>query len=154
MLSRKPTKPAHERAIANWDLTKRLIFETFHAFWKRVTAHLPMPGTEAGDEASYCEWTEGFDTYQGMRNAAGLKSGIVRKIDSTGWINEATYFENKKHGLCFWWINGYDYAFRAYILEHGEQKACIQWKSDWSEYHSSGNKALILENGGLSLLKP
>ena len=154
MLSRKPTKPANEGAIAHWDLTKPLTSETYHAFWKRVTAHLPMPGTEAGDEASYSEWKEGNETYQGMRNAAGLKSGIVRKIDSYGNINESTYLKDKLHGLCFWWYNHPTVAFTTYIFEHGEQKAWIEWKSDWSEYRSFGNKELILKNGGLSLLKP
>ena len=88
-----------------------------------------------------------------MRNAAGLKSGIVRTVYSNG-INEATYLKDKKHGLSFWWVNHSTMAFKATIFEHGKDKAWIQWKSDWSEYNSRGDKELILKNGGLSLLKP
>ena len=120
---------------------------------------MPMPGTEAGDEAPYVEW-EAKDAdgnvckYFGMRNAAGLKSGIVRTIDCVGTIEEATFFEDKRHGLSFWWTNNsYSNAFEANIFEHGEQKAHISWKSDWSECRSR-DKELILKNGGLSLLKP
>ena len=77
-----------------------------------------------------------------MRNAAGLKSGVVRSVNKYG-INEATYFEGKGHGLSFLWY--YDNTFVAYIFEHDKEKAFIWWNKDWSEDESSGNKALLID---------
>ena len=132
----------------------------FTTFWQKVSSDLTMPGTEAGGDASYVEWTgkmHGSDCkFQGMRKA-GAKHGIVRTISKNGgWIEEGTYCDDKNHGLSFEWPNHPidTIAFRAAIFDHGEEKAEIWWKADWSEYHSSGNKELILENNGLSIFKP
>ena len=82
----------------------------------------------------------------------GQKHGIVRTISDGGWIREATYCEDKLHGLVFtWWGNFI--AFDAAIYDHGQLKSCIIWKDDCSEYDSK-NKEMILENNGLSLFKP
>ena len=110
---------------------------------------------EAGDEASYNEWEdENGNKCQGARKLDGARHGIVRKIDSDGgWIEEATWYEDKLHGLSFTWLNGNYIAFEARIYDHGKQKARIIWKSDWSEYDSR-NKELILMNNGLSIFKP
>ena len=101
-----------EKTIERWMATNMLTFDIFKAFWQKVSPHLPMPGS---DEASYLEW-EVKDKWGrkskffGMRNAAGLKSGIVRTVDSRGCIREETFFEDKKHGLCFWWIDNSTYG--------------------------------------------
>ena len=115
---------------------------------------MPFPGTKAGDEASYATWedSDGWK-YFGMREL-GLKHGIVRTISNDGWIKEETWYENKNHGLSFVWTN-YSYgAFYATIYDHGDQKARVRWRADWSEYSSSGDKDLILKNNGLSIFKP
>ena len=131
-----------------------MTIEMFKTFWQKVSPDLEFPWTQAGDEASYAEWMDGNTKYQGMRKPdGGQKHGIVRTIDRDGDINEATWYEDKLHGLSFWWIN-YTNAFYASIYYHGNLKAYIEWKDDWSEYHSSGNKELILENNGLSIFKP
>ena len=87
-----------------------------------------------------------------MRNADDQKHGIVKTIGKYGSIEEATYYEDKPHGLSFAWR--YNYAFIATIYNHGERKARIIWRDDWSEEYSDGDKELILENNGLSILKP
>ena len=145
---------AGARAIAYWNLTKRMTVEIFKFFWQKVSPDLAFPGMQAGDDASYAEW-EDEDGYkcQGMRKPGGAKHGIVRTIFG-GCIEEGTFHEDKRHGLCFWWtFDGY-LAFVARIYDHGEKKAHIWWKSDWSERYSSGDKEMILENNGLSLFKP
>ena len=117
-----------------------------------------MPGMQAGDEASYAEWEDVPDycsKYQGTRNAAGARHGVVREIDGYGnCIREQTFYEDKKHGLSFVWDSGYGPAFTARIFDHGEEKAGISWNDDWSEWESYGNTELILQNNGLSLFKP
>ena len=120
---------------------------------------MPFPGTQAGDDASPDEWEDedshGDDCkFEGMRNAARQKHGIVRTIIKNGSINEATYCEDKKHGLSFYWWDNSDTPFVASIYDHGERKALIWWNKDWSEDMSTGNKELILENNGLSIFKP
>ena len=153
MLKSKPIG-TNQKAIERWEATKRMTIEMFKAFWQRVGPHLPFPGTQAGDDASYAEWTEGSWKYQGTRNAAGQKHGVVRTIPNGGFIIESTYTEDKLHGLCFtWWNNNHGDAFDAYIYDHGEKKAYINWRDGWSE-HRSKNKEMILENNGLSLFKP
>ena len=47
-----------EIAIKRWKATNTLTFDIFKAFWQKASPHLPMPGSEAGDEASYLEWEE------------------------------------------------------------------------------------------------
>ena len=152
---------ADEAATGKWNATRRMFVPVFKAFWHKPdlplipgSLGLPFPGTAAGDNASYAEWTEGSgDKCYGMRNADGQNHGIVRTIvpGDGGWITEATYYEDEEHGLsCFWGANG----FIARFYDHGEQKAYIGWNDGWSEIYSSGNKALILENDGLSLFKP
>ena len=129
-----------------------------------------FPGTKAGDDATYTEW-EGQDwagrpcKFFGMRNAAGKKSGIVRSVLSNGRIYEATYFEGIQHGLCFvWWDYG-SAPFEAAIFEHGEEKALIMWKKDWSEVGSLNKEYFLINNrtnvfcysigdDGLNLFKP
>ena len=59
--------------------------------------------------------------------------GIVRTIFHDGSIREATYCENKLHGLSFIWDESTFYAFQASIYDHGQFKAFIQWNADWSE---------------------
>ena len=135
-----------------------MTIEMFKAYWQKVSPDLlslSFPGTKAGDEASYTEWSdEGGNKCYGMREPDGAKHGIVRTIYVDGdWIREATYCEDKPHGLSFVWRK-YLVAFEAAIYDHGQAKAGICWKDDWSEYHSSGNKELILENDGLNIFKP
>ena len=131
-----------------------LTFEIFLSFWQKVSLDLTFPGMQAGDEASYVEWTEsdGQKCY-GMRKPDGARHGIFRMIAPGQFIREETYCEDKQHGLSFYWFN-YGPAFHAAIYDHGERKACIYWKSDWSELYSTGNKELILMNNGLSIFKP
>ena len=110
---------------------------------------------EAGDEASYNEWEDVNGKNYGTRKPGDAKHGIIRTIDSKyGWIREATYCENKPHGLWFYWSNNPTIAFVAVIYNHGEQKAWIQWRDDWKEKYLWGNKEMILENNGLSIFKP
>ena len=154
MLKRKPIG-ANQKATARWEATNRMTIEIFKAFWQKVGPHLEFPLTQAGDDASYAEWEDedGFK-YQGMRKADGAMHGIVRTFySSDGCIEEATYCEDKLHGLCFFW-GDYDWAFVAIIYDHGEKKAIIMWKSDWVVLDSEGDKELILENNGLSIFKP
>ena len=143
-----------QKAIDRWKRTNMLTVEIFNAFWKKVSPDLPMPGPKAGDEASYCEWTDTDGVkYQGMRNAAGLKSGIVREVSEYGRIVEATYFEDKSHGLTFkWYNNDFSAAFQAKIYVHGDLEAYIAWRDDWSEYGFE-NKELILGSNGLNIFK-
>ena len=147
-----------EYEIERWNDTNMLTFDVFKAFWQEVSPDLHFPGTIAGDDATYSEW-EGEEygvacKFQGMRNAAGKKSGIVRSVSEYGTIQELTYFEDKLHGLAFGWNkNNYGYAFNVRILKHGEFEAHIRLRDDWSEY-SSKNKEYILKNDGLSLFKP
>ena len=109
---------------------------------------------QAGDDASWNEW-EGKDSkFQGMRKADATKHGIVRTIVPGGSIREATFYEDKLHGLCFIWGNNTYGAFEALIYDHGKIKARICWRDDWLERYSSGDKELILENNGLSIFKP
>jgi hypothetical protein len=77
---------------------------------------------QAGDDASWNEWTDkNGHKCEGMRKAGAAKHGIVRTIDSDGdFIQEATYFEDKLHGLCFFWDNHPDCAFEAFIYNYGE----------------------------------
>ena len=161
MLKSKPTG-AGKKLTARWEATNRMTIEMFKAYWQSVSPDLEFPLTQAGDEASCAEW-EGKDRFgnnckfQGMRKAGGdRKHGIVRAISNDGrFIQEATYYENEMHGLSFVWrfTNG-PIAFRAEIYNHGEEEAYITWYDDWSEYYSSGDKELILENNGLSIFKP
>ena len=146
MLLKRPTE-AGSNAISRWDSTNRVTVEILNSYWEKVSAALPMPGTMAGDGASYGEWVEGNYKYFGMRRADGAKHGVIRCVTSTGWILEQTCFEDKKPGLCFVWYcdSMITTAFQAIIFEHGEQKAYINWKSDWSEHYSSGNKALLTD---------
>ena len=126
---------AGEAETANWKRTNRMIVDIFNAYWKKVSPHFPMPGSKAGDEGSYSEWTDSNgDKCQGMRRTDGAKHGIVRSIcNGRCRITEATYLEDKLHGLCFQWINIEDWAFMATIYNRGNNKAFIQWKEDWSE---------------------
>ena len=129
--------------------------ERFTAFWRKVSPDLSFPGTKAGEEPTYNEWADGNgNKFQGMREPGGAKHGIVRTIDSVCDINEATFYEGKKHGLCLtWWDDRYPIAFMARIFDHGERKAFINWRADWSVI-TSDNKELILENNGLNIFKP
>ena len=113
MLTSKPTG-ADPIAIANWEATNRMIFEIFLTYWKNASPEdLYFPGLQAGEDASYAEWTEEKNgrTYrhQGMRKPLGFffgggeKHGIVRTIYSSGNISEATFFEDEPHGLSFTW---------------------------------------------------
>ena len=130
-----------------------MTFEIFLAFWQKVSAHLEFPGTQAGEDASYSEWTEGNHKFYGMRKVGGgQKHGIVRTIRD-GSITEATYYEDKQHGLIFVWYDHPSVAFQATIYDHGNLKACIMWREDWSVYDSMGDKELILGNNGLSIFK-
>ena len=133
-----------------------MTIEIFKAFWQKVSPDLEFPGMQAGEDASYREWTEDNHKFYGMRKpGGGQKHGIVRTIDIDDDINEATYCEDKKHGLCFdWWTNYNSNAFKAAIFDHGQVKAVIRWNDDWSETYSHGDKELILMNDGLSLFKP
>ena len=138
MLLRRPTK-ANSDAIANWDSTNRLTVDIFNAYWLKVSAHLSMPGSMAGDGASYCDWDGRVDgiacKHFGTRRADGAKHGVIRSVTSkSGNIEEATWYENKRHGLSFFWGEFINYtAFVAKIFEHGKQKAHIWWNKDWSE---------------------
>ena len=86
-----------------------LTFDIFKAFWQNVNPHLQFPGTKAGDDATCTEWEEEDEEYsgdeevtskcQGMRNAAGLKNGVIRTVfpgdDVDGQlISEATWCED------------------------------------------------------------
>ena len=90
MLINKPIG-ADEDAIRRWVATNRMSVDIFFAFWQKVTPELEFPGTQAGDEVSYAEWTKGRYKYQGTRNAGGQKHGIVRTIEPGDWIEEVTY---------------------------------------------------------------
>ena len=128
-----------------------MTIEMFKVFWQKVSPHLTI---EAGDKASYNEWMENSTKYQGARKPGGARHGIVRTISKYGgWIEEATWYEDKEHGLSFIWMDGNYWAFGAAIYDHGKQKAFICWRDDWSEWNSE-NKELILENNGLSIFKP
>ena len=143
MLHKRPTE-ADRVATANWDSTN-LTVEIFNIFWKKISPDLAMPGTMAGDVASCVEWKGknnwGDDCkYFGTRKADGAKHGVIRSV-SEYCINEATYFEDKKHGLSFvWWT---DNTLSGYIYEHGKEKAFINWNKNWSEKNSKGNKELL-----------
>ena len=104
MLKSKPTG-ANEDATVRWILTNLMTVEMFKAYWQNVSPDLPFPGSQAGDAASYTEWTDKYGSKcQGMRNAAGQKHGIVRIICKYGsTIEEVTWYENKRHGLYFRW---------------------------------------------------
>ena len=128
-----------------------MTIQIFLSFWQKVGPPLTFM---AGDEASYNEWEDGNCKYQGMRKAGAAKHGIVRTIYGDDCIEEATWYEDKRHGLCFDWPNHNFFAFQAIIHDHGEFKACIYWNDDWSEEYSEGDKELILENNGLSIFKP
>ena len=133
-----------------------LTFEIFFAFWQKVSPDLAFPEMQAGDEASYVEWTgERGIKHQGTRKA-GARHGIIRTIGNDGlWIEEATFYEDKRHGLAFVWRGeNYTNAFTSIIYDHGERKAVIWWNADWSEYRSAGDKELILMNNGLNIFKP
>ena len=155
MLIYKPIG-ANKFLIDRWNLTNRMTVGIFNAFWQKVSPDLSFPGTKAGDDASPVEWGNDYCKYQGMRNADGQKMSIVRPVvnGNYSFINEATFHEDKLHGLCFTWTNYDDVAFDAAIYDHGVRKAEIKWKSDWSELYSYGNKEMILENNGLSIFKP
>ena len=153
MLKSKPIG-ANQKATERWEATNRMTIEIFKAFWQRVSPDLEFPLTQAGVDASPAEWTKGIYKFQGTRKSDNAKHGIVRTFSDDGSISEQTYCEDKPHGLSFVW-NKYDFiAFEAFIFDHGKQKACIQWRADWSEAGSYGNKELILENNGLSIFKP
>ena len=124
MLKSKPTE-ANKKAIARWEATNRMTIEIFKAFWQKVSPDLEFPGMQAGEEASYVEWQDSDgDKFQGMRKAGAAKHGIVRSISKYGSIREATWYEDKLHGLSFWWPNDYHpIAFIARIYDHGEEKA-------------------------------
>ena len=116
---------ADEKAIVSWKATNRMSIEIFKACWQEVSPHLDFPGTKAGEDATCTEW-EGKDKfgdvykYEGMRNAAGLKNGIVRMVSNDGWIQEATYCEDKEHGLSFTWYGDFSsMAFTAASFDHG-----------------------------------
>ena len=155
MLNRKPIG-ANQKAIANWEATNRMTIEMFKAFWQRVSPDLEFPGTQAGDEGSHAEWTNeyGEKCYGTRKLGGGQKHGIVRTIWDDNFINEATFYEDEMHGLSFYWTNYNTWAFYAAIYDHGEKKAAIWWRDDWSEYRSAGDKELILMNNGLSIFKP
>ena len=137
-----------------------MTIQIFLSFWQKVSPHLEFPLTQAGDDASYNSEWEGKDfledcKFQGMRKADDQKHGIVRTIYQY-CIEEATWYEDKRHGLCFFWDKDNNYstvAFRAYIFDHGQMKARISWNDDWSEYGSDGDKELILGSNGLSIFK-
>ena len=153
MLNRKPIG-AYKEATERWEATNRITIEIFKAFWQKVSPDLTI---EAGEEASYNEWQDEYgDKHQGTRKADAARHGVVRSIipDKYGFIQEATFYENKQHGLSFTWTNHPDTAFTAEIYDHGELKASIWWTDDWSEDYSYGDKELILENNGLSIFKP
>ena len=148
MLKSKPIG-ADEVAFAN---SNRMTIEILKAFWQKVSPHLTI---EAGDEASYNEWEDKYGhKNQGMRMPDGARHGIVRMIVFGHFIEEATFYEDKPHGLSFTWYNDPTIAFRAFIFDHGQLKAVITWNKDWSEAGSLGDKQLILENNGLSIFKP
>ena len=133
-----------------------LTFKIFLSFWQKVSPDLEFPGTQAGDEGSHAEWTNeyGEKCYGTRKLGGGQKHGIVRTIANDGsFIIEATYYDDKLHGLSFYW-GDYSYAFQADIYDHGKIKARICWRDDWSEKYSSGNKEMILENNGLCIFKP
>ena len=89
-----------------------------------------------------------------MRKADAARHGIIRTIIPGSHINEATYCNDELHGLSFTWSNDdFSWAFSAAIYDHGEEKAFIDWKDDWSEAVSD-NKEMILENNGLNIFKP
>ena len=144
----------NKKAIANREATNRMTIEIFKAFWQKVSPDLEFPGMQAGDDASYVEWEKYGNKYYGMRKPGDAKHGIVRIIDSkNGWIREATYCDDKEHGLSFYWTEDYLTASEAIIYNHGEEKAYITWRADWSE-RNSDNKELILETNGLNIFKP
>ena len=126
MLNSKPTG-ADKKAIERWEATNRMTIEIFLAFWQKVSPDLTV---EAGDEASYIEWEDVNGKNYGTRKPGDAKHGIIRTINRYG-IREATYCENKPHGLWFYWSNNPTIAFVAVIYNHGEQKAWIQWRDDW-----------------------
>ena len=154
---------ADEKATAYWKATNMLTEEIFATFFQKGSADLPLEaqfellnlGTEASDAVSYAEWEdeECHSKHYGTRKLNGARHGIVRNIYAyTHDIEEATYYEDKLHGLSFNWnCNGP--AFIAVIYDKDEVKASISWTSDWSE-EASFNKEMILENDGLSLFKP
>ena len=104
-----------------------LTVDIFFAFWQKVSPDLAFPVKQAGDEASYNKWTEGSMKYYGTRKL-GQKHGIVRTI-AADFITEATWYENKRHGLAFTWFNDNLFAFMAKIFDHGEFKAEILWST-------------------------
>ena len=156
MLKSKPTG-ANQEATEKWEASNRMTIEIFKAFWQKASPDLEFPWTQAGDEASYNnEWTDKYGCKcQGTREPGGAKHGIVRTIvnGNYGFIREATYYNDKPHGLSCYWNKIYP-AFQANIFDHGEEKAVICWKGDWSEAYSKGDKELILMNNGLSIFKP
>ena len=97
---------SNKKAFERWMATNTLTFDIFKAFWQEVSPHLHFPGTKAGDDVTCTEWTEGIRTYQGMRKADGAKHGVIRSVYNNSYngnIREATYFEDKRHGLTFTW---------------------------------------------------
>ena len=100
--------------------------EMFKAFWQNVSPELSFPGTKAGDDVSYGFWEDDDMMgsrwmYQGTRKA--VRHGIVRQMVSStcAWITEATYYDNKEHGLSFSWNdNSSDDSFSAFIFDHGK----------------------------------
>ena len=154
MLNRKPIG-ANQKATERWEATNRMTIQIFLSFWQKVGLDLEFPEMQAGDAASYTEWKDksGYKC-QGMRKpGGGQKHGIVRTIGDD-FIREETYYQDELHGLTFYWFDDNYTAFEAIIFDHGEMKAKIYWKDDWSEYGSDGDKELILENNGLSIFKP
>ena len=83
-----------------------MTIQIFLSFWQKVGLDLEFPEMQAGDAASYTEWEDEYGyKCQGMRKPdGGQKHGIVRTIGSWG-IVEATFFEDKRHGLYFFWGN-------------------------------------------------
>ena len=56
-------------------------------------------------------------------------------------VEEATWYEDKRHGLAFGWGSGL--PFTVTIYNHGKNKAWIKWHDDWSMFISDGDKELI-----------
>ena len=107
MLNRKPIG-ANQKVTARWEASNRMTIQIFKAFWHKVSPHLEFPLTQAGDDASCVEWGNDYRKFQGMRKPdGGQKHGIVRTINKYGrCIREATWYEDKPHGLCFEWYDG------------------------------------------------
>ena len=86
---------------------------------------------------TFDNWTEGNFKFEGPRQANGQKTEIVRQIGFDLTISEATYKDNRKHGLELY--RPQHGKFIASIYERGVRKGFVLWDKQWN-VRSSQNK--------------